>query len=227
MLRCAGFLQSQRAGAAFRRSTRASRCSVLWSTGSRVCGLQQLKAVGSKVAASSFRCSAACGVFSDQGLNPCPLHWQADSYPLYLQGRSPAMTFYIQTIENSVNLKVLGCFFFFFAIFCLNLSISFGFIYNLRAINTKNLCLVLMFVYVSVTKNNLSQCLKYVKDIFFNLPFKEILSLKIKKCYATLSCFSIYSSHLSQKLFLCCFIITLVLMLWQVTIFDEELNSDS
>ena len=123
--------------------------------------------------------------------------------------------------------KSIGLFFFFFALFCLNLSISFGFIYNLRAINTKNLCLVLMFVYVSVTKNNLSQCLKYVKDIFFNLPFKEILSLKIKKCYATLSCFSIYSSHLSQKLFLCCFIITLVLMLWQVTIFDEELNSDS
>ena len=63
--------------------------------------------------------------------------------------------------------KSLGFFFFFFALFCLNLSISFGFIYNLRAINTKNVCLVLMFVYVSVTKNNLSQCLKYVKDIFF------------------------------------------------------------
>lgn len=62
--------------------------------------------------------------------------------------------------------KSIGVFFF-FALFCLNLSISFGFIYNLRAINTKNVCLVLMFVYVSVTKNNLSQCLKYVKDIFF------------------------------------------------------------
>ena len=23
-------------------------------------------------------CSAACGVFPDQGSNPCPLHWQAD-----------------------------------------------------------------------------------------------------------------------------------------------------
>ena len=22
----------------------------------------------------------ACGVFLDQGLNPCPLHWQADSF---------------------------------------------------------------------------------------------------------------------------------------------------
>ena len=24
-------------------------------------------------------CSVACGVFTDQGLNFCPLHWQADS----------------------------------------------------------------------------------------------------------------------------------------------------
>ena len=24
-------------------------------------------------------CSAACGIFPDQELNPCPLHWQVDS----------------------------------------------------------------------------------------------------------------------------------------------------
>ena len=30
----------------------------------------------------------ACGIFRDQGLNPCPLLWQVDSYPLYHQ-RSP------------------------------------------------------------------------------------------------------------------------------------------
>ena len=24
-------------------------------------------------------CFAACGIFPDQGLNPCPLHWQVDS----------------------------------------------------------------------------------------------------------------------------------------------------
>ena len=33
-----------------------------------------------------FSYSEACGIFLDQGLNPCPLHWQADSYPLYCQG---------------------------------------------------------------------------------------------------------------------------------------------
>ena len=24
-------------------------------------------------------CSAVCGIFLDQGWNPCPLHWQVDS----------------------------------------------------------------------------------------------------------------------------------------------------
>ena len=27
-----------------------------------------------------------CGIFPDQGLNPCPLHWQEDSQPLDHQG---------------------------------------------------------------------------------------------------------------------------------------------
>ena len=31
-------------------------------------------------------CSVACGIFPDQGLNPCLLHWRADSLPLSLQG---------------------------------------------------------------------------------------------------------------------------------------------
>ena len=31
-------------------------------------------------------CSAACGIFLDQGLNRYSLHWQADSYPLRHQG---------------------------------------------------------------------------------------------------------------------------------------------
>ena len=38
------------------------------------------------------RCSAACGIFPDQGSNPCPLHWQADSQPLRHQG-SPQSVF--------------------------------------------------------------------------------------------------------------------------------------
>ena len=32
-------------------------------------------------------CSAACGIFLDQGSNPCLLHWQEDSLPLGHHGR--------------------------------------------------------------------------------------------------------------------------------------------
>ena len=38
--------------------------------------------------------SAARGIFPDQGSNPCPLHWQADSQPLSHQG-SPTHKFYL------------------------------------------------------------------------------------------------------------------------------------
>ena len=41
------------------------------------CGL--LIAVASLVAEHGLSCSAACGIFPAQGLNPCPLHWQVDS----------------------------------------------------------------------------------------------------------------------------------------------------
>ena len=51
---------------------------LLWSTGSRHAG-SELWHVGSVVVAHGLSCSAACGIFPDQGLNPCPLHWLADS----------------------------------------------------------------------------------------------------------------------------------------------------
>ena len=55
-----------------------SRPLLLRSTGSRH--------AGSVVVAHGLSCSAACGIFPDQGSNPCPLHWQADSQPLHHQG---------------------------------------------------------------------------------------------------------------------------------------------
>ena len=69
----------------------SSRCAglslsrPLWlrSTGSR--------RAGSVVVAHGPSCSAACGIFPDQGSNPCPLHWQADSQPLRHQG-SPGLS---------------------------------------------------------------------------------------------------------------------------------------
>ena len=50
----------------------------LWSTGSR--------RTGSVVVAHRPSRSVACGIFPDRGMNPCPLHWQADSQPLRHQG---------------------------------------------------------------------------------------------------------------------------------------------
>ena len=63
---------------------------LLWSTCSRCVSFRSLWALGmASVVAHGLSCLAACGNFPDQGLNPCPLHWQVDSYPLYHQG-SPA-----------------------------------------------------------------------------------------------------------------------------------------
>ena len=59
-----------------------SRPLLLRSTGSR--------RAGSAVVAHGPSWSAACGIFPDQGSNPCPLHWQADSQPLGHQGSPSA-----------------------------------------------------------------------------------------------------------------------------------------
>ena len=64
-------------------SSRCAGLSLSWplllrSTGSRH--------AGSVVVAHGPSCSAVCGIFPDQGSNPCPLHWQADSQPLHHQG---------------------------------------------------------------------------------------------------------------------------------------------
>ena len=45
-----------------------------------------LRSSGSVGVVHGSSCSAACGIFPDQGSNPCPLHWQADSQPLRHQG---------------------------------------------------------------------------------------------------------------------------------------------
>ena len=51
-----------------------------------------LRSTGSVVVAHGPSCSAAYGIFPNQGSNPCPLNWQADSQPLRHQG-SPTITF--------------------------------------------------------------------------------------------------------------------------------------
>ena len=56
---------------------------------------------GSAVVAHGPSRSAACGILPDQGLNPCPLHWQADSQPLRHQG-SPQTWIFILLIHLTV-----------------------------------------------------------------------------------------------------------------------------
>ena len=68
-----------------------SRPLLLRSTGSR--------RAGSVAVAHGPSCSAACGIFPDQGSNPCPLHWQADSQPLCHQGSPMACIFTLLTVS--------------------------------------------------------------------------------------------------------------------------------
>ena len=73
-LRCAGLL---------------SRPLLLRSTDSRC--------AGSVIVAHGPSRSVACGILPDQGSNPCPLHWQADSQPLRHQG-SPELPIFLKNI---------------------------------------------------------------------------------------------------------------------------------
>ena len=85
----------------------SSRCAgislsqplLLWSTGSR--------RAGSVVVAHGPSCSAARGIFPDQGSNLCPLHWQADSQPLRHQG-SPLSWFltYVFKFKKIFYIKI-------------------------------------------------------------------------------------------------------------------------
>ena len=52
---------------------------LLRSMGSRHAGFSSCGTWASVVVAHKLSCSAACGIFPDQGLNLCSQHWQADS----------------------------------------------------------------------------------------------------------------------------------------------------
>ena len=80
-------------------SSRCAGLSLSWplllrSTGSRC--------AGSVVVAHGPSCSAAWGIFPDQGSNPCSLHWQADSQPLRHQG-SPGVNFNNHQIKSKTS----------------------------------------------------------------------------------------------------------------------------
>ena len=70
----------------------SSRCAGLSLSRSLLLQSTSSRRAGSVVVAHGPSCSAACGIFPNQGSNPCPLHWQADSQPLRHQG-SPGFSF--------------------------------------------------------------------------------------------------------------------------------------
>ena len=89
-----------------------SRPLLLRSTGSR--------RAGSVVVAHGPSCSAACGIFPDQGSNPCPLHWQADSQPLRHQG-SPTSDNFLKG-GCSANFETTSIFLYSVTLKCIDLS---------------------------------------------------------------------------------------------------------
>ena len=64
-------------------SSRCAGLSLSWPLPLRSTGSRR---AGSAIVAHGLSRSAACGIFPDQGSNPCALHWQADSQPLRHQG---------------------------------------------------------------------------------------------------------------------------------------------
>ena len=61
-----------------------------WASVVAACGRGIVWHTGSVVVAHGLHCSEACGIFPDQGLNACLLHWQVGSLPLAHQG-SPSV----------------------------------------------------------------------------------------------------------------------------------------
>ena len=57
--------------------------------------------------AHGLSCSAACGIFPDQGSNPCPLHWQADSQPLCQPGKPQDEFLRLKRSEMGKRLRLL------------------------------------------------------------------------------------------------------------------------
>ena len=94
---CAGFSLQLRLFSSCR--TWASHCGCFSRCGAQALGLggsvvaaPRLQSTGSIAVVHGLSCSTACGIFPDQGLNPCLPHLQVDSLPLSHQ-RSPEKCF--------------------------------------------------------------------------------------------------------------------------------------
>ena len=109
-LLCMGIVQLQRVGATVHSGGWSSHCSG-FSCGTCALGARTsvVTALGLNSGGHRFSCSVACGVFLDQGSNPCYLHRQVDSYPLYHQG-IPFLKFYLFIWLHQVLVAAHGIF---------------------------------------------------------------------------------------------------------------------
>ena len=96
-LRCRGFsLQWLLSGSTgFRHLDFSSRCTLG----------QYLRLVGCRE--QGLSCSAARGIFLNQGCNPCLLHWQADSLPL---GHREALLLFFVIAKLNITLPTFASF---------------------------------------------------------------------------------------------------------------------
>ena len=78
---------------AVEQGLKGTRAAVVTASGLNSCLVQALKH-GFDICGVGLSCSAARGIFLEQGSNSCLLHWQVDSLPLKLQG-SPKAFFFV------------------------------------------------------------------------------------------------------------------------------------
>ena len=106
----------------------SSRCAGLSLSRPLLLQSTRSRRAGSVAVAHRPSCSAACGIFSDQGSNPCPLHWQADSQPLRHQG-SPVTSIFDTVLYQYCTLYVLPCTHHFFLVLHMNIYIFLNLIF--------------------------------------------------------------------------------------------------
>ena len=86
-----------------RRGHSSSRCAGLSLSRPLLLRITGSRRTGSVIVAHGPSCSVACGIFPDQGSNPCALHWQADSQPLRHQGSPKQCGLSFKTISLFPN----------------------------------------------------------------------------------------------------------------------------
>ena len=99
---CGSVQASHRGGFIVEHRLQGAQASMPAACGFSTCGSQAVKCWVSSCALS---CSAACGIFLDQGSNLCLLHWQVDSLPLSHQG-SPIILIYCEQPPSGKQLGV-------------------------------------------------------------------------------------------------------------------------